>query len=77
MFNCKKTTELISKNQEAELSFWERVSTRMHVFMCKYCKAFEKDIKAIGQFFETQKTISLKDSEKEMLLKTVKEKLGP
>lgn len=41
MFNCKKTSELISKNKDQALNFVERLSLKVHLFICKPCELFE------------------------------------
>ena len=44
MLNCKSTSRLISEGQERQLTLKERINLRMHVWMCKKCRRFEKQI---------------------------------
>lgn len=42
MISCKKASFLISKSEERKLTLGERMHLAMHLSMCKFCKAFEK-----------------------------------
>ena len=44
MLTCKHTSRLVSEGQERQLSLKERISLRLHVWMCSNCRRFEKQI---------------------------------
>jgi len=44
MLSCKHTSRLISEAQERKLSLKERISLRLHIWMCNSCRRFEKQI---------------------------------
>ena len=44
MLTCKNTSRLISEGQERQLSLKERINLRLHIWMCKNCRRFEKQI---------------------------------
>ena len=48
MFNCRKATFLVSKQEEQKLSFGERMRLSIHLSMCKFCKEFEKQSSLIA-----------------------------
>ncbi|HEY4800800.1 MAG TPA: zf-HC2 domain-containing protein [Bacteroidia bacterium] len=49
MVSCREATFLISKREERKLSFGERIHLAMHLSMCEFCKAFEKQSAFIGK----------------------------
>jgi len=44
MLTCKHTSHLISESQERQLSLKEKISLRVHVWMCRNCRRFEQQI---------------------------------
>jgi predicted anti-sigma-YlaC factor YlaD len=42
MISCKKASFLIAKKEERKLTFGEHIHLTMHLSMCEFCKAFEK-----------------------------------
>ncbi len=49
MLTCKDTSRLISEGQERQLSLKERISLRLHVWMCNNCRRFEHAMRKIMQ----------------------------
>lgn len=47
MLTCKQTSELISARYDRKLGLGERVSLRLHLWMCKYCSAVARQIDLI------------------------------
>lgn len=37
MYSCKQATELMSLSLDGELSLYQRLALRLHLFMCKLC----------------------------------------
>jgi|GEM_PF-1098046 len=44
MMNCKEATKLSSKAEEGKLNLWSNLMLKMHLFMCKHCGNFAKQI---------------------------------
>lgn len=44
MLSCKEVTELLSQSIERRLSLRERMRLRMHLFMCKACSRFKRQM---------------------------------
>ena len=42
MISCDKATFLITKAQEGEISFIEKIDLELHLMACKFCKLFRK-----------------------------------
>jgi len=47
IISCKKATYLLSKKEAQHLSFSEKVKLRLHLFVCSFCRLFEKQSKLI------------------------------
>lgn len=46
MLSCKETVHILSSDHE--LSFRQKLELRAHLFMCKHCSAYSKQLKAIA-----------------------------
>ena len=46
MLSCKETVRILSADQE--LSFRKKLELRVHLFMCKHCAAYSKQLKAMA-----------------------------
>lgn len=44
MFNCKRVSEKISASLDLRLPFRQRMMIRLHVFMCKHCAYFRRQL---------------------------------
>lgn len=49
MISCKKASFLIAKKEERKLTLGERMHLAMHLSMCEFCKAFEKQSSYISK----------------------------
>jgi hypothetical protein len=45
--SCRRATELISKAQDAPLSWKDGVALRLHLLLCKWCRRYEKQIRIL------------------------------
>ena len=54
MLTCKDTSRLISEGQERQLSLKERISLRLHVWMCNNCRRFEQQIVAMRKIIQSE-----------------------
>lgn len=44
MFNCKKVSRRVSESMDRNLAPHQRLFTRIHLLMCKYCARFRKQL---------------------------------
>ena len=44
MLNCKEISILVSESIDRNLTLWQRLSVRIHVAACRFCRQFRKDI---------------------------------
>ena len=49
MKNCQEIARLVSEGRDRELSFYQRLSVRMHLAMCSMCRRFAKQLDFIGR----------------------------
>jgi len=49
MLTCKDASRLISERQDRPLGFRERLSLRMHLWMCVSCRRFERQLALMRQ----------------------------
>lgn len=47
MRSCKEVAKLISISQEEKLTFGQRAELKFHLFMCKHCKHFSKNVNTL------------------------------
>ena len=55
MYSCKKATEMVEKKSVVGLSFSESLKLKLHMFICKACKTYQKQSELIDAFI-TDKT---------------------
>jgi predicted anti-sigma-YlaC factor YlaD len=46
MLSCKEMSEVITEYLEGRMSMADRMRFRMHIGMCKHCRAYLKQMKA-------------------------------
>ena len=49
MLKCKEVTQMASQGLDKDLSFMQRVSLKMHLFMCHTCRNYLKQITFLHQ----------------------------
>ena len=47
MLTCKQASQLLSQSLDRNLSWQERLTLRLHLFICKYCKRFGQQLLAL------------------------------
>lgn len=53
-FKCNEVTQLVSESLDRELPFYRRFLIRMHLYMCKYCLRFEKQLRIMRNISRNQ-----------------------
>jgi hypothetical protein len=49
MLNCKETTELIAGDHLENASWSKRLWFWMHIFMCRHCRRYKRQMQLIGR----------------------------
>lgn len=47
MFNCGEVTRLVSESLDRKLPLHQRMGIRIHLFMCKFCARYSKQLKLL------------------------------
>ena len=47
MLDCKSATLLVTKKLDENITFWERIRLKMHLWNCKFCYSFNIQSKKI------------------------------
>jgi hypothetical protein len=47
MINCEEHSRLASRDLDGPLSFWDRLSARVHRWVCPPCRQFKKQLDTI------------------------------
>jgi len=85
MIACDEAGFLISKERDDKLSFREKISLRIHLMTCHFCRKYEKQIKQLHNLLgiyreehtheEALYTMSAK--RKDVILHTLEQELDP
>jgi len=49
MLSCKEIGELLSQAMDRKLSFRERLGLKFHLFICKTCSCYDKQLQFIAR----------------------------
>ncbi len=49
MINCKNYSELVSNSMDRPLSLWDRISVKLHQWMCPPCNHLNEQFTAIRE----------------------------
>jgi hypothetical protein len=74
MITCKEATELINRREEGKISYLDKVKLFIHLLMCKFCSAYNKQLDLIiaGLQF-VGLTMKLDDSVKDNIKNKIRE----
>ncbi len=45
IISCKDASRLVSRQEDARLTWWQRVTLRLHLSVCAACTRFERQIR--------------------------------
>ncbi len=45
MITCKQASQLISDKLDRDLSLWQRLNLKLHLFMCHYCSKYARQLR--------------------------------
>jgi thioredoxin-related protein len=63
-FSCKKIAKLISDSHDQTLPWQSRLVVRMHLFVCKYCNRFKRQINQLKELIQNAHIENLKPQQK-------------
>ena len=49
MLSCREVSRLVSESMDHRLPISQTVEMKMHLFMCKFCSRFKKQVQSIRQ----------------------------
>ncbi len=52
MKSCKKATYLMSKQQDTQLNLIEKLSLKLHITLCKNCKACNQQLSTLHDLYK-------------------------
>lgn len=62
-FSCRKITKLISDSQDRELPWQSWLVMKLHLFVCKFCSRFFKQIQFFNELMNEKKIEYLHQSQ--------------
>jgi len=54
MGNCKKVTQMVSESLDRKLPLHQRLGIRIHLFMCKFCSRYRKQLLILREAMHLQ-----------------------
>ncbi len=54
MGNCKKVTQMVSESLDRKLPLHQRMGIRVHLFMCKFCSRYRKQLLILREVMRLQ-----------------------
>jgi predicted anti-sigma-YlaC factor YlaD len=80
MINCKQATAMASQQLDRELSLRQRLSLKLHLLICRYCRNYRRQLRFLHRiaprlqtFIEEHSDIHLPPQRKESIRKSLKE----
>jgi hypothetical protein len=49
MLKCREVEQKIGSGEIGNAGFMERVAVRFHLMICRHCRAYDRQIRAIGE----------------------------
>jgi hypothetical protein len=54
MYNCKEVTRIVSESLDRKLPLHQRMDIRVHLFMCKFCSRYRKQLLILREAMRLQ-----------------------
>lgn len=75
VISCKKAAYLVDKSSVETLNKHEKFALKLHTFMCKFCKNYQRDAQKLDEFlkkhFKSKSDQGLTDTEKAQIKKGI------
>ena len=75
MISCEEAAIICHKTQYKEATFWERVSFKLHLLMCKVCPQFSKKNAQLTSLCEKANLQNLTEKEKLKMKQELQKKI--
>lgn len=49
MITCKEVSRAFASDELASMSWRQRLSVRLHLLMCRHCRRYARQVRAIGE----------------------------
>lgn len=59
--SCKHASSLLSKSQDGPLTLAERLSLRLHLCICRYCRRYRRQLVVLRRLLRTLKDRGMED----------------
>jgi hypothetical protein len=56
MISCKDASRLMSRKEDAPLTFWQRLTLRLHLSVCAACTRFARQIRFLRTAMQKYRT---------------------
>ena len=53
MLNCRELARLVASGELEDAGWWQRVSARFHLLMCRFCKRYESQVRQLNEAART------------------------
>jgi hypothetical protein len=56
MISCKDASRLVSRKEDAPLTYWQRLALRLHLSVCAACARFERQTRFLRTAMQKYRT---------------------
>jgi len=75
MLSCQAVSQLVSESMDRKLSMSQNIEIKMHLFMCKFCSRFKKQVLSIRQACRDNADLIGEGAEQDALCPEAKERI--
>ena len=75
MLSCRDVSQLVSESMDRKLSMSQNIEIKMHLFMCKFCSRFKKQVFSIRQAIRDNADLIGEGAEQDALCREAKERI--
>ncbi|MFC1504963.1 zf-HC2 domain-containing protein [Thermodesulfobacteriota bacterium] len=75
MLSCRDVSQLVSESMDRKLSMSQNIEIKMHLFMCKFCSRFRKQVLSIRQVCRDNADLIGEGAEQNALCQEAKERI--
>ena len=61
MISCREATRLLSQSMEHPLPLSTRVALKFHLFICRFCRRFGRDLRLLRRAFRRYREVGKDD----------------
>ena len=69
--DCRKSAAILSNAGDKPLTFSEKIALKGHLFICRYCRLYNKQLGILQRIFKIISSVDIKDS---MIFKSLSDK---